>query len=208
MRYASYDDMAAANSAPPAPDLLEAFNGPSVVRWYNTIKFKLAEMIRKQEANRNEPYAKLLREYYKLWVENPITGSLNVETFQMLKTGKVTPDEERGYPVKGGGLGAADKLASMDWDLASYFQGLSSSLDVLIADAEVPAGEGEGEINAPMAGGAGSSMPPLSDFGPQEKEPLGLGGEEGEGEEGAPPETPAPGEEEKPPGKAPEAVKL
>lgn len=198
MSYHSYEDMARANAAPPAADVLEAFSGPAVVRWYNTIKYKLGELIKKQEANRNEEYAKLLKSYLELWNANPITGSLNVETFQILKDGKVTPEEERGIETGEGGKhpNGAEALATMDWDQASYFQGLATSLDELIADAEAVGPGDESEQNMPMAGGAGSSMPPIGgDFGPQEEKPPGEG-------EPAPGEQPLPGEP--PPGETPE----
>lgn len=161
----SYEDWAAGAAAPEL-DLLEAFSGSSIVRWWNQVKFKLGKMVDEQEANRNDEYARLIRTFLNTWEANPITGSINRETLEILKA-------------------AAGPMAVMKWTVASYFEGLSTSLDELIADQEqLPAGVPTDQ-NQGMAGGAGSSLPPLNpSFGPEGEAPPG--------------EEPAPGEE--PPG--------
>jgi hypothetical protein len=161
----SFEEMAQANAAPDSLPVLEAFSGPAIVRWYNTMKYKLRDMIRKQEANRNDEYADLLRTYSNTWEAHPISGSMNREVLELLKA-------------------AAEPYAKMDWNQQSFFIGLGTSLDELIADQEaLPTGV-DTEQNMPMAGGAGGSMPPLNpDFGPEEAPPPGMGGE---GEPGAP----------------------
>lgn len=171
--YHSYEDMARANAAPEELPVLEAFSGTSIVRWYNTMKFKLRDMIRKQEANRNEEYADLLRTYSNTWERNPITGSINRETLELLKA-------------------AAEPYAKMDWNQQSFFTGLVSSLDELVADQEqLPTGV-DTEQNMGSVGGAGGSMPSTPDFGPEETPPPGVGGgEENLGGPGGP--APMPG---------------
>lgn len=175
----SFDEMAQANAAPDTCPVLEAFSGTSIVRWYNNIKYKLRDMIQKQEANRNDEYADLLRTYANIWERNPITGSINRETLDLLKA-------------------SSEPYAKMDWNQQSFFVGLATSLDELIADQEaLPTGV-DTEQNMPSAGGAGASMPPLSpDFGPGQEPPPGAEGQPGaepgaegqpgaEGEEGFP----------------------
>ncbi len=168
----SFEEMAQANAAPDTCPVLEAFSGPAIVRWYNTMKFKLRDMIRKQEANRNDEYADLLRTYSNTWEAHPITGSMNREVLELLKA-------------------AAEPYSKMDWNQQSFFIGLGTSLDELIADQEaLPTGV-DTQQNMPMAGGAGGSMPPLNpDFGPEESPPPGMGGEGEPGAEGAGGEVP------------------
>lgn len=166
----SYEDWGAATAAPPALDMLEAFNGVSIVRWFNTVKFKLQKMIEEQEANRNHEYANLVRTFLNTWQANPITGSINRETLEILKA-------------------ASEPLSVMKWAPASYFQGLATSIDELIADQEqLPSGVPTDQ-NGGFAGGAGFSAPPMGgDFGPEEENPLG--------EEPTPGDEGPPGEEE------------
>ncbi len=165
--------MAQANAAPEELPVLEAFSGTSIVRWYNAMKFKLRDMIRKQEANRNQEYADLLRTYANTWERNPISGSINREVLDLLKA-------------------AAEPYAKMDWNQQSFFVGLVTSLDELIADQEqLPTGV-DTEQNMGAAGAAGGGMPTSPDFGPEEAPPPGAGGEEGLGGAGGP--EPMPGE--------------
>lgn len=192
----SYEDWGVASQQKPAAPVLEAFSGTDIVRWYNTIKFKLRDMITKQEANRNQEYADLLRTYANTWESNAITGSINREVIELLKA-------------------AAEPYSKMDWNQQSFFVGLVTSLDELLADQEqLPTGV-DTEQNMPMAGGAGASMPPMgNDFGPGQEPPEGMGepGAEGPepapgeaggaagGPQGAPGEVPPPGGPEAPPG--------
>jgi hypothetical protein len=181
----SFEDMAQANEAPESAPILEAFSGSAIVRWYNTIKFGLKEKIAKQEANRNQEYAALLRTYSNLWDSNPITGSMNVETVKLLKA-------------------ASEPYATMDWNEQKYFVGISTSLDELLADQEALPNGVDTEQNMPMAGGGGSMPPMGTDFGPEQNAPPGMGGgAEGgmpgaEGGAGGP--EPMPGIEAPPPG--------
>jgi hypothetical protein len=179
----AYEDMEW--NRPETVPLLDSYSGASIVRWYNSIKFKLREMIRHQEANRNFEYADLLRTFSNTWEKNALTGSINRETLDVLKAG-------------------SEPYAKMDWNQQTFFAGLNTSLDELIADQEaLPTGV-DTDQNMPMAGGAGGSMPPLgTDFGPEEEPPGGAPppGEEGEGFPAAGSEAVPAGEET--PGAAP-----
>lgn len=162
----SYEDIAWANAAQESAPVHEAFAGSSIVRWYNTIRFGLKEKIAKQEANRNQEYAALLRTYSNLWDKHAITGSMNVETIQLLKA-------------------AAEPYATMDWNEQKYFVGIVTSLDELLADQEAFPSGADTEQNMPMVGG-GAGGPPLgTDFGPEKNTPPGMGGG-APGEEGMP----------------------
>ena len=163
----SYEDFQWAET-PATVSIPEAYSGPAIVRWYQTLKYKLRTLIQAQEANRNNEYADLLRTYSNIWEKYPITGSMNRETLEVLKS-------------------SAEPYTKMDWNQQSFFVGLVTSLDELIADQEaLPTGI-DTEQNMPMAGGAGGMTPPLSpDFGPQESPPPGLGAHPGDGEGGTP----------------------
>lgn len=155
----SFEDMARANEASEPSPVLEAFSGSAIVRWANTIKYGIKEKIAKQEANRNQEYAALLRTYANLWDQNPITGSMNVETLKLLKA-------------------AAEPYATMDWNEQKYFVGIVTSLDELLADQEALPNGVDTEQNMPMAGGGGSLPPMGTDFGPEQGAPPGMGGAE------------------------------
>ena len=191
-----YEDIAWINSAQDTAPTQEAFSGSAIVRWYNTIKFGIKEKIAKQEANRNQEYAALLRTYANLWDQNAITGSMNVETVKLLKA-------------------SAEPYATMDWNEQKYFIGIVTSLDELLADQEALPNGVDTEQNMPMAGGGGSMPPMGTDFGPEQNAPPGAGGPGIPGEEGGIPgaeggaggpapmpgvEQPLPGSEIPPPG--------
>ena len=176
----SYEDWAASVQAPVQQDVLEAFSGVSIVGWSRSVGFKLRKMIKAEEANRNYEYANLLQNFLNTWEKHSITGSINRETLEILKA-------------------AAEPLAVMNWRPSSYFEGLATSLDQLIADQEqLPTGVPQDQ-NTGMPGGGGSSLPPMdNEFGPQDEPPPG---EEIPGEEGAEggPEGAQPPEGELPP---------
>lgn len=164
--------------------MLEAYSPTAIVGWYNTIKFKLRDMIEKQEANRNNEYAGLLRTYANTWEKYPIDSNMNRETLELL-------------------VSTAEPFSKMDWNQQTFFDGLTRSLRQLIADQETLPGGVDTEQNMGAIGGAGgSAMPPASPgFGPEENAPPGaegdLSGEPGaEGDNAAP----LPGEEGAPPG--------
>lgn len=178
------------------PELIEAFQGTAIVGWHGRIERQLVNLLNDAEKGRNFPYADKLREFLKIWRANEITGSLNRETIEVLKS-------------------AADILSVDSWDISAYFGSLKDQLRILIASEEqLPRGMEE-PGNEPMAGGGGAGgAPPMSpSFGAEEKPPGdaeggmpgggggggGMPGAPGEGEEGIPEEGEAgalPGEED------------
>jgi hypothetical protein len=131
--------------------LTEAFSGVAIVAWYGTIERQLEEMIDKSEANRNHPYANSLRQFLKTWRENEISGSINRETLDVLKS-------------------SAAQLAVSDWKYANYFSNLRDQLRKLVAsEEELPR---EAPPERPKKGGrAGAPEPPEGDYGPTAEEP-------------------------------------
>lgn len=187
-------------------EVLEAFAGTAIVMWHGKIERQLVNLLTDAEKGRNYTYADKLREFLKIWRANEITGSINRETLEVLKS-------------------AADILSVDQWNMSAYFGSLKDQLRVLIASEEqLPRGMEE-PGNEPTAGGMGGAggAPPMSpDFGPEEEPPgggpggPGLEGEGGPGgpggaggapvgpggemppEEGGAPREPLPGEEEAP----------
>jgi hypothetical protein len=177
--------------------LIELYAGTDIVGWYGQIERQLGRMVEDAEKGRNWPYADKLRKYLDIWRGNEITGSMNRETLEVLKSG-------------------TEVLAVDSWNLSDYFSTLRDQLRKLIASEEQLPRDMDMDQNNPMAGmGGGRGAPPMSpDFGPQDGAPDGApddqnpegggpplgtepGGEdaEGGGLEGGPP---APGEEDLP----------
>lgn len=169
----SYEDLA---RMPLAQQVVcEAYEGASVVQWYGNIERQLGTMLSDNEASRNFVYTDKIRAFQKIWRENEITGSLNRETLNALKT-------------------ACDMLSVDAWTLSNYFSNLRDQLRKLIASEEaLPRVDMEQNMpnKGPGAGGGGS-MPPLDpEFGagkggpaPPGGKPPGPGGPPGEpGEE-------------------------
>lgn len=200
-----YETMGYLNWKLKQPETLhEAFSGTAIVAWSGKIERQLVNMLGEAEKGRNYTYADKIREFLKIWRANEITGSLNRETLEILKS-------------------ACDILSVDQWDMATYFGSLRDQLRVLISSEEqLPRGMEE-PGNEPMAGGGGGAGgPPMSPaFGPEgdEAAPGGPGGGGGAGGGGMPPpeggepmadenaaggDVPAPGEEEAP-GAAPGA---
>lgn len=145
------------------PELLETYEGKSIVRWHGKIEGQLKNLLDDAEKGRNFPYADKLREFLKIWRGNEITGSINREVLDTLKA-------------------ASDMLAVDSWDLSSYFRSLRDELRVLIASEEQLPRDVDMNQNDPMAGGGGhgGGGPPMSpDFGPEDGAPGGEGGEGG-----------------------------
>jgi hypothetical protein len=180
--------------------LVELYAGTDIVGWYGQIERQLGRMLEDAEKGRNFPYADKIRKYLDIWRSNEITGSMNRETLEVLKSG-------------------SEVMAVDSWNLSDYFSTLRDQLRKLIASEEQLPRDMDMDQNNPMAGmGGGRGAPPMSpDFGPQdgapgedpndpnaqggEGPPLGTepeaGGEDaqGGGLEGGPP---APGDEELP----------
>jgi hypothetical protein len=180
--------------------LLEAYSGTSIVQWYGNIERQLSGLLDDAEKGRNWPYADKVREFLRVWRDNEITGSLNRETLDILKS-------------------ASDMLAVDPWNLKNYFSNLRDQLRKLVASEEELPRDMDMNANDPMKGGGGGGgrgAPPMSpDFGPQDDAPgtgdaangdlpppegnpedqQGGGDEVGGGQDGGPP---APGAEDLP----------
>lgn len=156
----------------------EAYSGQSIVQWYGNIERQLTRMLEENEASRNFVYADKLRQFIKTWRENEVSGSLNRDTLQILKT-------------------ATEQLAVDSWNLANYFSNLRDQLRKLLAsEEELPRGgdEIDDKMGGPGGGSGGGSLPPMNpEFGPEKEIPGGTPGPAGMGD--MPPEGELPGEE-------------
>jgi hypothetical protein len=145
--------------------VMEAYEGKDIVLWHGKIEGQLNNMLTDAEKSRNYPYADKLREFLRIWRSNEISGSINRETIETLKS-------------------ASDILAVDTWDLSSYFRSLRDQLRVLIAsEEELPRGSDMGQ-NDPYAGTShGGGGPPMSpSFGPDNGSSAGgMGGSSGPG---------------------------
>ena len=163
------------------PCLIETYQGTAIVQWHGKIERQLVNMLADAEKGRNFTYADKVREFLKIWRSNEITGSINRETLETLKS-------------------AADMLSVDTWNLASYFSSLRDQLRVLVAsEEELPRGVDMNQ-NDPFAGmsgpGGGAGAPPMAPaFGPDEEPP-----KEGAPAPGAEGEVPPPGTEGGEPG--------
>ena len=97
--------------------LPEAYKGTDIVRWYGQIERQIGEMEEEATQSKNHNYANKLREFGKVWKQNEITGSINVETIETLHA-------------------ATTILAADSWEFANYFSNLRDSLRQLKASAE------------------------------------------------------------------------
>jgi hypothetical protein len=136
--------------------LAEVYAGTDIVGWYGTIERQLRNMLEDAEKGRNWPYADKIRKYLDIWRSNEITGSMNRETLEILKSGP-------------------EVLAVDSWNLSDYFSTLRDQLRKLIASEEQLPRDMDMDQNNPMAGmGGGRGAPPMSpDFGPQDGAPDG-----------------------------------
>lgn len=162
-----YESMGCMNFNQEAPALLEAFSGTAIVQWYGNIERQLGRLLADAEKGRNFPYADKLRKFQQIWRDNEITGSMNREVLDVLKS-------------------SADVLGVDNWNLSNYFSNLRDQLRKLIASEEELPRDLDMNANDPMRGmgGGGRGAPPMSnDFGPEEKPP----GEENSQDIEAPP---------------------
>jgi hypothetical protein len=176
MAYVSYEYLAEMHARrPKAPSLLEGWRGTQIVAWYGSIERQLVSLHREAQAAENKEAETKIYAYLKVWRENELTGSVNVETVKTLKAG-------------------ADMLAVDQWNLGNYFSQLRDQLRRLIASLEELPAEG-------FDATAASSFSPRS--APTRLEPpstgnmddLGLPAEEPAAEEPAAETPPVAGEE-------------
>jgi hypothetical protein len=150
--------------------LLEAYSGTAIVQWYGNIERQLGRLLEDAEKGRNWPYADKVREFLRIWRDNEITGSINREQIDILKS-------------------ASDVLAVDSWNLKNYFSNLRDQLRKLIASEEELPRDLDMNANDPMRGGGGGGRgaPPLNpEFGP-EGQPPGANGEPPMPQDGQPP---------------------
>jgi hypothetical protein len=135
--------------------LWESRLGTDIVDWQGTIERQIVKKIEEYEESKNPDYANKLREYLKVWRANTLTGSVNVETLNVL-------------------LSATDMLAVDGWKQSDYFSNLRDRIRVLKAEAEqlppVP-DEAPGPRNKPRLVGQSTMGAPSTDFGPQREKP-------------------------------------
>ena len=163
------------------PVVVESFRGIDVVAWHGNIERQVNGFLNDVAKSQNWPYADKLREFLKIWRENSITGSLNRETLDTLKT-------------------PAEILAVDNWTFGNYFSNLRDRLRMLIASEEELPRDMDMGGEEPLRGTSrGRGAPPLNpQFGPEEMPPPGGGGPGGPG--GMPGEPGAEGGEEGEPG--------
>lgn len=127
----------------------EAFKGTSIVTWYGKIERQLDGFVNENEQARNHNNADKLRSFLRLWRENKIDGSLNIEPVENLLAGT--------------------EVSAVDpWKYNNYFSHLRDQLRKLKASVEeLPVGS-----EVPPEQRAPSSSPPSS-FGPTETPPAG-----------------------------------
>lgn len=172
-----YESMGMVDFSRVNPPLLESYSGTGIVQWYGNIERQLQNLLSDQEKAKNYPYTDKVRKFLEIWRANEITGSINREVLEIIKS-------------------AADVLAVDNWNLTNYFSNLRDQLRKLIASEEqLPRGM-DANQNDPMAGGMGGrSAPPLSPgFGPEKDEP-GAGGPEVPGADTEEPQDGEPGED-------------
>lgn len=171
MRFLDYESLSTRQPWRTKPILCEVYSGEAIVAWSGNIERQISSMLDEQEASKNYVYADKLREFLRVWRSNEITGSLNRETLDVLKT-------------------ACEMLAVDSWNLKNYFSVLRDQMRKLIASEEqLPRGSDMDQNSdflgaGPMAGAG--SMPPVNPaFGPEKEKPNALKGEPEAGGAGA-----------------------
>jgi hypothetical protein len=129
----------------------EAYKGQDIVQWQGRIERQLTGFIADAERDSNFGYGDKLREFLRVWRDNAYTGSINIETTEVL-------------------LAATDMLAVDTWRLASYFGSLRDQLRRLKASTEeLPSMPDEAEYQSMRD--AVRDVAPVATFGKQEKKP-------------------------------------
>lgn len=185
-----YESWGAHSVRPNRVPVLEAYAGDSVTYWYYRIKNQLQNMVTQLESDKNYAEAAVLREYYNTWSSNPLDGSINVETLQMLSSS------------------AAILAADTNFKNQNYFQNLQAILAKVVASEQMLPRDGDQQPPKEDPG-MGVGGPPPASFGPEkDAPPPGTNpGEEPENPDENPDANPEPGEqpEDGEPGIAPDA---
>jgi len=142
-----YDSMAFLAESTRQTPILELYSGENVVGWHGNIERQLDRFLTVYDAARNQEYMDKLSVILKLWRDNPLSGSINVEDIKNLLSG-------------------CEVLAVDKWHLKNYFSNLRDQLRILKASEE-GFDRGAGDMPAQRPGGSmgslGSELP--SDFG-------------------------------------------
>jgi hypothetical protein len=148
-QFYDYESMGRYQVLQEAVPLYEAYAGTDIVSWYGSIERQLIGLETDYKNLKNQEYADKIHTFLQTWRDNPITGSMNIETLELL-------------------MNAAAQNAIDPWKLANYFSNLRDQLRKLIAAQE------ELPIDTqPQPGARRKSPTPRgpSDFGPNASAP-------------------------------------
>lgn len=144
-----YDSIAYLSESLRDSKIVEVYSGEGIVGWHGNIERQMDRMLTTYEAARNRPYTDKLSAYLKIWRNNPLSGSINVEDINTLNSG-------------------AEVLAVDNWNLKDYFSNLRDQLNKLKAsEEELPrsaAGMQPGMGPKPRMGSIGKEL--STNFGP------------------------------------------
>lgn len=178
MSFQDYESLGYVDFGTARPELLEAYRGKDVTKWYYRIKQSLTNLLRDAEKAHNTVYATDIKTYLDIWKDYPLDGSIDVDTIEKLMSG-------------------AKPLSNRDWKLQSYFHSLEAELAQLLAsEQELPRDVDMDQNSAAIPGGGGArgggGSPVMSPaFGPEkEGGPDDILGGGGGGEGGGGPEGP------------------
>jgi len=154
------EDLAYLEESAPFP-LIEAWSGVDLVEWHTLIERQLTDMVERYVKLKNNSYVDKLRQVLDVWRQNPIDGSINVETISVLQA-------------------ATAQLAVDPWKLSTYFRAIETNLRRIIASeqelprvAEEPAGRAKptprygGQKEAPAPTGAPAQGAPPTEAPPE-----------------------------------------
>jgi hypothetical protein len=142
-----YDSIAFIGESSHNWSITEVYSGEGVVGWHGNIERQLDRMLTTYEAARNQPYTDKLAAYIKIWRNNPMSGSINVEDIEKL-------------------LGGTEVLAVDNWHLKNYFSNLRDQLRRLKAsEEEMPRGDAGGPMGGPKPRMGSMGRELASDFG-------------------------------------------
>lgn len=118
-RFHDYESLGAASLMITAqrPPVLEYYSGTAIVGWYGNIEGQLTRMEERYRSARNDDYADKIHTFLLTWKSHPITGSMNVETLDLLEA-------------------SSAQLAADDWQQREYFRSLRDRLRQIIASYE------------------------------------------------------------------------
>ena len=143
-----YDSIAFIQESSRNWPLTEVYSGEGIVGWHGNIERQLDRMLTTYDAARNQPYVDKLSAFIKIWRNNPMSGSINVEDIEKL-------------------LGGTEVLAVDNWHLKNYFSNLRDQLRKLKAsEEEMPRGDmSGGSLGGPKPRMGSLSSELSSDFG-------------------------------------------